>query len=144
MKVVATALFVFFLVDSLGRKLSLFISGMGMGILFFIIGALLKSFPPPASGTGANPPPASKAMAAMLYIYVCFYSMGWGPLPWVYVSDIFPTRTRHYGLATASASQWFWNFIVSKWTPDIKTALGYKMFLMFATINIGAMAVFSL
>ena len=80
-KVVATALFVFFLVDSLGRKLSLFISGMGMGILFFIIGALLKSFPPPASGTGANPPPASKAMAAMLYIYVCFYSMGWGPLP---------------------------------------------------------------
>ena len=80
-KVIATALFVFFLVDSLGRKLSLFISGMGIGILFFIIGALLKSFPPPASGTGANPPPASKAMAAMLYIYVCFYSMGWGPLP---------------------------------------------------------------
>lgn len=79
MKVVATALFVFFLVDSLGRKLSLFISGMGMGILFFIIGALLKVFPPPTDTT--NPPPASKAMAAMLYIYVCFYSMGWGPLP---------------------------------------------------------------
>ena len=78
-KVVATAIFVFFLVDSLGRKLSLFISGMGMGILFFIIGALLKTHPPPS--TGDNPPPASKAMAAMLYIYVCFYSMGWGPLP---------------------------------------------------------------
>ena len=145
MKVVATAIFVFFLVETLGRKLSLFISAMGMGVLFFIIGALLKTFPPPASPPpGFAPPPASKAMAAMLYIYVCFYSMGWGPLPWVYVSDIFPTRTRHYGLATASASQWFWNFIVSKWTPDIKTALGYKMFLMFATINIGAMAVFSL
>ena len=69
----------FFLVDSLGRKLSLFISGMGMGILFFIIGALLKEFPPPKDAV--NPPPASKAMAAMLYIYVCLYSMGWGPLP---------------------------------------------------------------
>ena len=81
-KVVATALFVFFLVDSLGRKLSLFISAMGMGTLFFIIGALLKSFPPPATPPpGFTPPPASKAMAAMLYIYVCFYSMGWGPLP---------------------------------------------------------------
>ena len=141
-KVVATALFVFFLVDSLGRKLSLFISAMGMGTLFFIIGALLKVFPPPTNAS--NPPPASKAMAAMLYIYVCFYSMGWGPLPWVYVADIFPTRTRHFGLATASASQWFFNFIVSKWTPDMKTALGYKLFLMFATINIGGMAVFSL
>ncbi|KIP07751.1 hypothetical protein PHLGIDRAFT_105227 [Phlebiopsis gigantea 11061_1 CR5-6] len=142
-KLVATSIFVFFLVESLGRKLSLFISAVGMGSLFFIIGALLKTFPPPTT-PGAQPPPASKAMAAMLYIYVCFYSMGWGPLPWVYVSDIFPTRTRHFGLATASASQWFFNFIVSKWTPAIKTALGYKMFFMFAAINIGGMAVFSL
>ncbi|KAI0699622.1 general substrate transporter [Cerioporus squamosus] len=141
-KVVATALFVFFLVDSLGRKFSLFISGMGMGILFFIIGALLKVFPPPKDAP--SPPPASKAMAAMLYIYVCFYSMGWGPLPWVYVSDIFPTRTRHYGLAAASASQWLFNFVVAKVTPTLETDLGYKLFLMFATINIGGMAVFSL
>ena len=107
MKVVATAIFVFLMVDSLGRKVSLFISSVGMGTLFFIIGALLKTHPPPKNAV--TPPPASKAMAAMLYIYVCFYSMGWGPLPWVYVSDIFPTRTRHYGLATASASQWLFS-----------------------------------
>ncbi|EIW52197.1 general substrate transporter [Trametes versicolor FP-101664 SS1] len=144
-KVVATALFVFFLVDSLGRKLSLFISSVGMGVLFFIIGALLKTHPPPAHpADGATPPPASKAMAAMLYLYVCFYSMGWGPLPWVYVADIFPTRTRHYGLATASASQWLFNFVLSKVTPTLVTDLGYKIFLMFATINIGGMATFAL
>jgi len=146
-KLIATSLFIFFGVETLGRKLSLFISAMGMGTLFFIIGAILKTHPPPATSANVaapNPPPASKAMAAMLYIYVCFYSMGWGPLPWVYVSDIFPTRTRHYGLALASASQWLWNFVVSKVTPDLNTDLGYKMFLMFATINIGGMAVFSL
>ncbi|THH13949.1 hypothetical protein EW146_g6328 [Bondarzewia mesenterica] len=145
-KVVATALFVFFLVDSLGRKISLFISAIGMGVLFFIVGAILKTHPPDltaASSTGSTPT-ASKAMAAMIYIYVCFYSMGWGPLPWVYVSDIFPTRTRHYGLSVASASQWLWNFVVSKVTPTIHTNLGYKMFLMFAALNIGAMATFSL
>ncbi|KAH6905556.1 sugar transporter [Coprinopsis sp. MPI-PUGE-AT-0042] len=111
-KVVATAIFIFFGVESLGRKMSLIISALGMGTLFFIIGAILKTHPPPRAsidrvfGTG---------MAAMLYIYVCFYSMGWGPLPWVYVSDIFPTRTRHYGL----------------------------IFMMFATINILAMGTFS-
>ncbi|KAI8974612.1 general substrate transporter [Trametes punicea] len=142
-KVVATAIFVFFLADTLGRKLSLFISGMGMGILFFIIGALLKTFPPPKNA-GGNPPPASKAMAAMLYIYVLMYSLGWGPIPWVYVADIFPTRTRHYGLAVASASQWLFNFVVAKVTPTLETDLGYKLFLMFGTINIGGMAVFSL
>ncbi|KAI9063795.1 general substrate transporter [Trametes sanguinea] len=145
-KVVATTIFVFFLADTLGRKLSLFISGMGMGILFFIVGALLKSFPPPPDGTAPspNPPPASKAMAAMLYIYVLMYSLGWGPIPWVYVADIFPTRTRHYGLAVASASQWLFNFVVAKVTPTLETDLGYKLFLMFGTINIGGMAVFSL
>ncbi|THH29457.1 hypothetical protein EUX98_g4743 [Antrodiella citrinella] len=142
-KLVATALFVFFLVETLGRKLSLFISSIGMGTLFFIVGALLKTHPPPTTPNG-NPPPASKAMAAMLYIYVCFYSMGWGPLPWVYVSDIFNTRTRHYGLAVASASQWLFNFVLSKVTPDLVTDLGYKIFLMFGTINILGMGTFSL
>lgn len=54
---------------------------MGMGTLFYIIGAILKTHPPPLVNPNvadASPPPASKAMAAMLYIYVCFYSMGWG------------------------------------------------------------------
>ena len=41
MKVVATAIFVFFLVESIGRKLSLAISALGMGVLFYIIGAIL-------------------------------------------------------------------------------------------------------
>ncbi|KAF8345118.1 general substrate transporter [Amanita rubescens] len=140
-KVVATAIYIFFGVETLGRKRSLFISAMGMGILFYIVGAILKTHP---IGSSANPTPASKAMASMLYIYVCFYSMGWGPLPWVYVSDIFPTRTRHYGLALASASQWLWNFVVTKVTPQMITNLGYKIFIMFATVNIGAMATFSL
>ncbi|KAJ7913691.1 hypothetical protein B0H13DRAFT_2326076 [Mycena leptocephala] len=45
--VVGTSIFV----DSLGRKLSLFISAMGMGIFFFIIGALLKESPPPAKSS---------------------------------------------------------------------------------------------
>ena len=106
-KVVATTFFTFYAFDSLGRRLSLFISAIGMGILFFIVGALLKSFPP--NPEASDPSAAGKAMAAMLYIYVCFYSLGWGPLPWVYSSDIFPTRTRHYGLAVASASQWLWS-----------------------------------
>jgi hypothetical protein len=146
-KLVATTLFIMFGVETLGRKLSLFISALGMGTMFFIIGAIIKTHPPPATSSTAvvtQISPASQAMAGMLYIYVCFYSMGWGPLPWVYVSDIFPTRTRHYGLAVASASQWLWNFVVSHQTLAIESNLGYKFFLMFATVNIGAMATFAL
>jgi len=143
-KVVATALFVFFFVETLGRKISLIISAYGMGLLFFIIGAILKTHPVGSVAIGSNPPPASKAMAAMLYIYVCFYSMGWGPLPWVYVSDIFPTRTRSYGLSLASATQWLFNFVVAKVTPTLLANLGYKTFFMFGAINVGGMGTFAL
>jgi Sugar (and other) transporter len=77
-----------------------------MGILFFIIGALLKTHPPVVSSSISK---ASQAMAGLLYIYVVAYSWGWGPVPWIYCADIFPNRTRHYGLAFASAVQWFWS-----------------------------------
>lgn len=36
------------------------------------------------------------------------------------------------------------DFVVSKETPTIEANLGYKLFMMFAAINIGGMAVFSL
>jgi Sugar (and other) transporter len=112
-----------------------------MGILFFMIGALLKTHPPIIGGPISK---ASQAMAGLLYIYVVAYSWGWGPVPWIYCADIFPNRTRHFGLAFASAVQWFWNFVVSKETPTIEANLQWKLFMMFATINVGGMAVFSL
>ncbi|KAI6102288.1 general substrate transporter [Pisolithus croceorrhizus] len=143
-KVLATIVFIFLFVESLGRKISFIISAIGMGTMFFIVGAILKTHPAGHLQAGQRPPPASEAMAAMLYIYVCFYSMGWGPLSWVYVSDIFPTRTRHYGLAVAAGTQWLFNFVVSKLTPALLAELGYKIFFMFGAINIGGMLTFSL
>jgi hypothetical protein len=47
-------------------------------------------------------------------------------------------------LAVASSSQWLWNFVVAKITPTLEVDLGFKLFMMFAAINIGGMAVFSL
>lgn len=140
-KVLATALFVFFFVERVGRKWALVGSGLGMGILFFIIGAILKTHPPIVGGTISR---ASQAMAGLLYMYVVAYSFGWGPVPWIYCADIFPNRTRHYGLGFASAVQWFWNFVVSKETPTIEANLQWKLFMLFATINVGGMAAFSL
>ncbi|KAI0064835.1 general substrate transporter [Artomyces pyxidatus] len=141
-KLTATSIFVLYFIDSFGRKVSFFVSAVGMSTSLFILAALLKTSP--FVYVDSNPPVASKAMAIMLYLYECFYSMGWGPLATVYVSDIFPNRTRHYGLATASASKWLWNFVISQITPRMMTELGYKMFLLFATLNIGALAIFSL
>ncbi|KAG8978844.1 hypothetical protein FRB94_013114 [Tulasnella sp. JGI-2019a] len=141
-KVVATAIFIFFFVEKFGRKWSLFFGALAMGVLFYIVGAVFKTHPPVVR-TDGYVAPASRAMAGLIYLYVVAYSFSWGPLPWVYVSDIFPNRTRHYGLAIASASQWLFNFTISKITPFMESALGYKLFITFATINILGMATFA-
>jgi len=141
LKVVSTTIYVFIGIESIGRVWSLRISALGMGTLFYIIGAIRKTHPPDATATSA--PPASQAMAGLLYIYVCFYSMGWGPVPWVYCADIFPTRTRAYGLGFASATQWLFNFIVSWNSLSIFNAIGWKTFMLFGTINLGGMFVFT-
>jgi len=107
---VSVAIAIVFFIESLGRKKSLFISAMGLGTTYFIVGAILKTHPVQTiSGYSGTPSSASKAMAAMLYISACFFAVGVGPVPWIYVSDIFPTRTRHYGLAIASASHWLFS-----------------------------------
>ncbi len=50
-KLVSSSLLVFFGIEWLGRKLCLIISAFGMGTLFYIVGALLKTHPPPVTSS---------------------------------------------------------------------------------------------
>lgn len=127
-------------VETVGRRWSLFSSAVGMGILFFIIGALLKEYPPNVSAS--SPAPASRAMAGLVYLIAMVYSIGVGPLCWVYVSEIFTNSTRHYGLALASATQWLFNFAQAQASPYMIDALDYKVFFLFGAVNIFGFAAF--
>ncbi|EPQ26203.1 uncharacterized protein PFL1_06138 [Pseudozyma flocculosa PF-1] len=140
-KFAATGLWVFYGVETVGRRWSLFSSTFGMGVLFFIIGGLLKNYPPDANA--ASPSASSQAMAAMVYLIAVVYSLGVGPLCWVYVSEIFSNGTRHWGLALASATQWLFNFSQAWASPYIIEDMGYKAFFFFGALNIGGFAVFA-
>jgi len=98
-KVVATALFLFLGIDRFGRKKSLIAGGFWMAAMMFIIGAVLATHPPDPDASGVSQ--ASTAMVAMIYLFVIGYSASWGPVPWVLVSEIFPTRLRAYGVGMA-------------------------------------------
>ena len=100
-----------------------------MAAMMFIIGAVLATNPPDtASGSVSQ---ASIAMVAMIYLYVIGYSASWGPVPWVYLSEIFPTRLRAYGVGMGAATQWLFNFVITKVTPEAINHIGWKTFLMF-------------
>jgi MFS family permease len=70
-------------------------------------------------------------MVVMIYLYVIGYSASWGPIPWVYVSEIFPTRLRSYGVGMAAATQWLFNFAITYMTPSAINHIGWRIFLMF-------------
>jgi sugar porter (SP) family MFS transporter len=94
-KVVTTAIFLLIGIDRFGRKKSLIFGALWMSSMMFIIGAVLATHPPKNLGSVSH---ASIAMVVMIYLYVIGYSASWGPVPWVYLSEIFPTRLRAYGV----------------------------------------------
>lgn len=44
------------------------------------------------------------------------------------------THGRSLGQASAAASNWFWNFLISRFTPQLFTALGYGVYYFFASL----------
>jgi len=137
-KVVTTGIFLVIGIDKLGRRKSLLFGAAWMMTMMFIIGGVLHTHPP----TDVNVvSPASIAMIVMIYFFVIGYSASWGPIPWVYLSEIFPTRLRSYGVGMGAATQWLFNFVITEITPRAVNHIGWRTFLMFG-IFCGSMGVF--
>lgn len=71
----------------------------------------------------------------MIYLEAMSYNISWGPVPWVYMGEIFPTRIREAGIAIGTSTQWLFNFVFSQVTPHAVENLGWRTFLMFAIFN---------
>ena len=104
--------------------------------MMFIIGAVLKTHPPNTKNLNVVSH-ASIAMVVMIYLYVIGYSASWGPIPWVYLSEIFPTRLRSYGVGMGAATQWLFNFCITELTPSAVNHIGYRTFIMFGCFCFG-------
>ncbi|KAF2814490.1 quinate permease [Mytilinidion resinicola] len=128
-KVVTTGLFLILGIDRFGRRKSLLAGAAWMATMMFIIGAVLATHPPVVKSDTVSS--ASIAMVVMIYLYVIGYSASWGPVPWVYLSEIFPTRLRAYGVGMGAATQWLFNFVITKITPEAVNHIGWRTFLMF-------------
>ncbi|KAI9369547.1 general substrate transporter [Aspergillus egyptiacus] len=134
-KVVACGIFVLFLVERIGRKWSLAIGAFLMGALMLIVAILSKTFTPDPDSTSTGISPPTAASIAMIYLEAASYNMSWGPVPWLYMSEIFPTRIREIGIAVGTATQWLFNFVFSQATPHAVENMGWRTFLMFCIFN---------
>ncbi|KAI8623186.1 quinate permease [Xylariaceae sp. FL1651] len=134
-KTVLTFVWLLFLIDHLGRRKLLLFGALGGSICMWIIGAYIK-IADPEHHPSENIPPAGIAAIFFFYLWTAFYTPTWNGTPWVLNSEIFDQNTRSLGQASAAASNWFWNFLISRFTPQLFIALRYGVYFFFASLMI--------
>lgn len=119
------------LIDRLGRKILLYISSTAMIITLIILGSYcyLKVTGVEWIATYGWLP------LACLVIYVLGFSIGFGPIPWLMLGEILPSKIRSTAAALATGLNWTCAFIVTKTFHSISEAIHMHGTLwMFAVI----------
>lgn len=139
-KTVITFVWLFFLVDQVGRRMMLLIGAAGGSACMWFIGAYIKLAGVNSSSASANAGKglSSGGIAAMFFFYLwtAFYTPSWNGSPWIVNSEMFDTNTRSLGQASAAANNWFWNFIISRFTPQMFLKMEYGVYFFFAAMMI--------
>lgn len=114
-KTTLTFVWMFLLIDKLGRRFLLMAGAAGGSICMWILGGYIYTtdVSPAAAAAAKGLSPGGIAAIFFFYLWTAFYTPSWNGTPWVINSEMFDMNTRGLGQASASASNWFWNFIVS-------------------------------
>ena len=87
-KVVSTGTFLIFFSDQLGRKPVLQWGAVLQSLCMIIVASVTKTKPPPPSGSSQGITSSGIATVAMIFLTNFIYCFSWGPLPWVYTSEV--------------------------------------------------------
>ncbi|KAK1792013.1 hypothetical protein P4O66_001796 [Electrophorus voltai] len=116
------------IMDRAGRKVLLILSGVAMCVSEVVFGiyfklstmehgnsSLLKALSG-THGTVSETPPNDLTWLALasMGVFITGFALGWGPTPWLVMSEIFPMRARGLGSAVCVLTNWTCAFIVTK------------------------------
>ncbi|KAI0999521.1 hypothetical protein K3495_g8678 [Podosphaera aphanis] len=129
-KVVMTMLTLMLATEQIGRKFSLLIGSAGQVFSMFYLG--IHEAMPSSNGISGS----DKFAIVCVYTFVVFFSLGWGPIPYVLASECSPNHLRSLSLAIALMVQWLVNFIVARATPVMLNQNTTGTFLFFGACSI--------
>lgn len=70
-----------------------------------------------------------------IFLFSGAFSASFGPVSWIYQSEIFPMNQRALGTAVSTASNWLNNVIIGQVTPYAFKTLGWKYFFVYVATN---------
>jgi len=123
----AFTLVAIWVVDRIGRKPLLLIAAAGMGVSLAVLGwAFVRHlFEGPL------------VLLAVL-TYVASFAVAMGPVVWVVMAEIFPTRIRARAMSIATVCLWLACFVVTQSFPIIRERLEGKAFFIYAIVCVVA------
>ncbi|KAF6714432.1 Solute carrier family 2, facilitated glucose transporter member 2 [Oryzias melastigma] len=71
---------------------------------------------------------------AAIFLFVSFFEIGPGPIPWFIVAEIFSQGPRPAAIALAGCCNWTSNFIIGLTFPYIQALMGCYVFILFAAL----------
>lgn len=136
-KTIVTLVWLFVLIDKLGRRMLLMYGAIGGSVCMWYIGGYIAVADPTKHTTKTLSSGGISAMA-FFYLWTIFYTPSWNGTPWVYNSEMHSQAVRPLAQAFAAANNWFWNFIIARFTPQMFDTMGYGVYFFFASLMIGS------
>ncbi|MCU1543008.1 MAG: transporter [Microbacteriaceae bacterium] len=125
------------LVDRVGRRPILLFGSAGMAVA---LATMSLAFSQADVVDGAPSLPGAWGPIALIAanVFVVCFGASWGPVVWVLLGEIFPTRIRARALGIAAAAQWIANFAITVSFPPLAAfslVFTYGMYAAFAALS---------
>ncbi|XP_059571757.1 solute carrier family 2, facilitated glucose transporter member 8 [Alligator mississippiensis] len=138
------------IIDKTGRKVLLCVSGIVMAISTAAFGFYFKMILPNQNNSShpdlLTTPNCISSVAehdltwlavVSLGLFITGFALGWGPIPWLVMSEIFPLKARGFSSGACVLTNWLMAFLVTKEFNDLMDVLtSYGTFWLFSAFCI--------
>ncbi|KAH8660884.1 general substrate transporter [Tricladium varicosporioides] len=118
------------LIDRIGRRTTLIVGCVVMGVALLVNGALPLAYPKNKNVV------SDYTCIVFIFFFTFGYSIGFGPAAWVYGSEIFPTNLRARGLNLAASGGSIGSIVAAQTWPVGMQNIGSKTYFIFMSINL--------
>ena len=111
------------IMDKAGRRILLLLGVVGMCVSLIALGFYFEVVYIPSTAT---PTPTGRFEHSVdvahikwlsilsVIVFIVFFSLAWGPIPWLVMSEIFPLRARSRASSLSTLFNWLLVFVVTK------------------------------